>query len=133
MENMENDPYWDFIQERWESIQKAYNMFAHLRPVLVYELDEDKIYSYPYHEFKESLLSEHSRMGLTLQYEAAQESNQIVLFIRDETNQKLRSYIIDHDPTIKLEPERISYVRYNKKKAAKKKRQKKAWKKRRKR
>ena len=107
---MHDDPYWDLIQRDWEGIQKTYNMFSHLRPILEYDIHAGQIASYDFAEYREALGSPRSKMGITLQYEEAEPNNQIVLFIRDTEKEKLRSYIIERDDTIVMEPSRVTFV-----------------------
>ena len=132
---MHDDPYWDLIQKDWEGIQKAYNMVARLRPILEYDIHAGQIASYDFAEYRETLGSPHSKMGLTLQYEEAEANNQIVLFIRDTEREKLRSYIIERDETIVMDPSRVTFVnlgaqkRMNKMRKKKKKRRRKSGKK----
>ena len=56
-------------------------------------MSEKKIYSYIYSEFLKSL-NLRSQNLLKKQFENAQKTNKIVLFIRDEENKVFKSYTI---------------------------------------
>ena len=60
---------------------------------MVYELEENKIYSYIYEDFKNSLNNK-SQKTLEEQYREAMSSKKIVLFIRDAKEKKFKSFII---------------------------------------
>ena len=47
-----NDPYWEAIQKQWDNILDWYLMFADKEPMMLYDIQEQKIYAYPYQEFK---------------------------------------------------------------------------------
>ncbi len=61
--------------------------------IMLYEVDEEKIYSYIYSEFLLGL-NERSQKLLEMQFGDAQKSNGIVVFIRDEENEIFKSYIV---------------------------------------
>ena len=42
-----NDPYLDLIDEQWSNIAMIYNSFRDKKPILEYEVDGKKIFSYP--------------------------------------------------------------------------------------
>jgi hypothetical protein len=65
--------------------------FERLKPVMLYDIQEQRVYAYPYEEYRKEL-SETSQMKLKEQYEKAIEKNQIVVFIRDNEKRKLVSY-----------------------------------------
>ena len=89
-----NDPYLDVVYEQWEHILMWYNLFADKRPVMLYDVQERKIYAYPYQEFKADL-SPRSQASLADQYQRALASNQMVVFVRDNEKRKLVSYNFD--------------------------------------
>jgi hypothetical protein len=89
-----DDPYLDMIDEKWNNIEMIYNVFRDMRPIVEFDLDNKKIYAYPAHEYINSL-SARTRNETKKQYEDACNSNQFMLFIKDEKNKKLRSYIFD--------------------------------------
>jgi len=87
------DPYWDVIQQEWESILKWYLMFAEKKPVMLYDIQEKKVYAYPYREFWAEL-NTRSQLSLAEQYQKAVKNEQIVVFVRDNVNEKLASYTV---------------------------------------
>ena len=90
------DPYWDAIQEQWEHILNWYMLFADKKPVMLYDLQEQKIYAYPYQEFKKEL-SQKSQSSLAEQYQQAVKNKRMVVFVRDNEKRKLVSYTVSMD------------------------------------
>jgi len=89
-----DDPYLVAIYEQWPKILGFYQLFASKNPIVLYDLQEQKIYTYPYKEFKADL-NPRSQASLTEQYEAAIQNDQIVVFVRDNQKRKLRSYTLN--------------------------------------
>jgi hypothetical protein len=87
----QDDPYLDIIDEQWEHILMWYNLFASKRPVMLYDVQEQRIYAYPYKEFKAEL-NPRSQAILADQYQRALANNQMVVFVRDNEKRKLVSY-----------------------------------------
>ena len=85
-----NDPYLDLIDEQWSNIAMIYNSFRNKKPILEYEVDGKKIFSYPAIDYINDLTERTEK-----QYEDACNNNQFLLFIKDKSNKKLRSYIFD--------------------------------------
>lgn len=61
---------------------------------MLYDIQEQKIYAYPHHEFKTDL-SERSQAILEEQYQRAIANDQLVVFIRDNKQRRLVSYSLD--------------------------------------
>ena len=93
---MMDDPYLDVIDEQWEHILMMYNLFAAKKPVMLYDIQDGKIYAYPYKEFKADL-NQRSQAILKKQYRQARANNQMVLFIRDSAREQFRSYTLNLD------------------------------------
>jgi hypothetical protein len=89
--NETTDPYLDVLHEQRDNIFMVYNQYAEKRPVILYDIQEAKIYAYPYEDFKAEL-SEKSKISLAEQYDEALKANSIVVFIRDNEKRKLFSY-----------------------------------------
>jgi hypothetical protein len=85
--------YLDTLDNIVDKVYEFYNMSDRKDLVMVYEMKENRICSYIYNEFKDNL-NEKSGEMLEKQYQEANESDRIVLFIRDEVRKKLKSYII---------------------------------------
>ena len=91
-----NDPYLDMVYDQWPNILMMYTMLATKRPVMLFDVQEQKIYAYPYKEFKAEL-SQRSQTILAKQYRQARHAHQMVVFVRDNEKQKLVSYSLDLD------------------------------------
>ena len=89
-----DDPYLDLIDEQWNNIVMMYDVFRDKYPIVEYEVDSKKIYSYSANEYIDTL-TRRTRNETKKQYEEACSNNQFMLFIKDEMNRKLRSYIFD--------------------------------------
>jgi hypothetical protein len=94
-----HDPYLDLIDEQWNNIAMIYNSFLDKKPILEYDVDSMKIFSYPAIDYINTL-TERTRNRTEKQYKDACNKHQFLLFIKDKTNQKLRSYIFDITWTI---------------------------------
>ena len=98
-----NDPEMDdrdylieMARQRESSILGFYRQFAGKNPVMLLELPEDKIYAYPYREFKNSL-SERSQKILEEEYQEALARKLIVVFVKDNERRKMISFSIDEE------------------------------------
>ena len=89
----EDKIYLDTIDKIADKVYEFYNMSDRKDLVMIYEMNENKIYSYIYDEYKKSL-NELSKEILKKQYQEANESKRIVLFIRDKTRKKFKSYVV---------------------------------------
>ena len=89
-----DDPYLKLIDEQWHNIVMVYETFQDKKPIIEYDIQNEKIYSYPAKEYIQSL-SLRTRKQTRKQYNEAVRNNQFILFIKDFKNQKLRSYIFD--------------------------------------
>jgi hypothetical protein len=99
-----DDPYLELVYDEWDHIVALYTMVAARRPVMLYDVQERKIYAYPYKEFKADL-NERSQAILTEQYEQARAENAVVIFVRDNEKEKLVSYTIHLEEEVKSMPE----------------------------
>jgi hypothetical protein len=91
-----SDPYFEAIQEQWSSIRALYKTYAIKKPIILYDIQERKIYAYPYKEFKAEM-SDKSQASLERQYESASLHGSMVVFVRDDTERKLVSYTMGID------------------------------------
>ncbi len=90
----ENDPYWEIVTDLWEDILKGYQQYADQKPVMLYDIQEKKIYTYAYSGFKNELVPE-SQVQMEEQYQDALKNNQFVVFVRDNEKHALVSYSVD--------------------------------------
>ena len=91
-----SDPYFIAIQEQWVNIRGLYMMYERKKPIILYDIQEDKIYAYPYKEFKAEL-SKKSQASLEHDYKSASTTGRMVVFVRDNRERKLVSYTISID------------------------------------
>ena len=89
-----NDDLVQAALESQESIRRAYRLHEEHRPVMLFHLQEHRIYAYPYDGYKDTL-SERSQGMLEKQYKEAQTENKIVVFVRDEATRRLASFLLD--------------------------------------
>ena len=89
------DPLLDAALEQYGNIAMMYEMFELKRTVILFDIQEQRVYAYPYVEFRDEM-NERSQRILKQQYEQAQVDGQIVVFVRDNVKQKLRSFSLDH-------------------------------------
>jgi hypothetical protein len=87
------DPYWDVVLSLMQDILTIYERYRKKKPVMLFDMQEQRIYVYPYREFKNDL-SERSQRLLQDQYERAMTDDKIVVFVRDNDNRKLVSYSV---------------------------------------
>ena len=77
-----NEQYLDVIDEQWSNILKLYKKFEDKKPIMLFDVQEERIYAYPYEDFK-SDLNKKSQTILEKQYNEAITDNKIVVFVRD--------------------------------------------------
>lgn len=88
------DPYLEMAYAQLHNIRKWYRMFAAKQPVMLYDIQEQKIYAYPYREFKADMV-EPSQALLEEQYQQAITRGKMVVFVRDNEQRRLVSYTLD--------------------------------------
>lgn len=71
----------DAACEQWPSIRLLYDRFRDKKPVMLFDIQEQRIYAYPYTEFRKEL-SKRSQRSLKEQYERAGRENKVVVFVR---------------------------------------------------
>ena len=96
-----SDSYLEAIQEQWLNIRGLYMTYASKKPIILYDIQEQKIFAYPYDEFKAEL-SKKSQASLELDYTSASMSGSMIVFVRDNVERKLLSYTmsIDSPPSV---------------------------------
>jgi len=92
----DSDYLLDAANRYWPYILTAYKQFEDKRPVMLLDIQEGRIYVYPYAEFRQEL-SEKSQQSLKDQYERAIQENKIVVFVRDNEQRRLVSYSMDYE------------------------------------
>jgi hypothetical protein len=91
-----SDPYLEAIQEQWPNIRGLYSIYESKRPIILYDIQEKKIYAYPYKEFRAEL-SRKSQASLKRDYESASAHGSMIVFVRDNIQRKLVSYVMSTD------------------------------------
>jgi hypothetical protein len=90
------DPLVEAAQNHLPLILALYRLFEDKRPVMLLDLQSQKIYAYPYMEYKANL-NERSQAILERQLQEAIAENKIVVFVRDNESQRLTSMVLDKD------------------------------------
>jgi hypothetical protein len=91
-----NDDLVEAAENSLPNILMFYKRFEEKRPVMLLDLQSQKIYAYPYKEFKAEL-SERSQVMLAADYQKAIAKNKIVVFVRDNETQRLASMLFDYE------------------------------------
>jgi hypothetical protein len=91
-----NDDLVEAAESFLPHILKFYRRFEDNRPVMLLDLQSQKIYAYPYKEFKADL-TERSQVLLTADYEKAIAENKIVVFVRHNETRRLVSMLFDYE------------------------------------
>lgn len=90
------DTLFDAACERADDILRLYRQFAEKKPVMLLELPSQRIYAYPYLDFKNTL-SERSQKMLEKEYTEAVAHHQIVVFVKDNDREKMISFSVDEE------------------------------------
>ncbi len=77
-----------------DEIRCAYSLWEAKKPIVLFHLQEQRIYVYPYAEYKRTLSPRFQAM-LTCQYEEALREYKIVVFVQDDERKRLKSFSID--------------------------------------
>jgi len=91
-----SDSYLAVVQKHWSDIRDLYMVFESKKPVMLYDIQTKKIFAYPYAEFKADL-NKRSQDLLERAYALASNDGQMVVFVRDNENRKLVSYVMELD------------------------------------
>jgi hypothetical protein len=84
----------DAAREHWPAIRGLYEQFEEKRPVMLFDIQEQRVYAYPYDEFMKEV-SARSQRSLQKQYEQAIHENSIVVFVRDNEQRRLVSFSVE--------------------------------------
>ena len=91
-----SDPYFEAIQDQWRNIRALYMTYESKKPIILYDIQEQKLYAYPYKEFKAEM-SEKSQALLAKDYKSASAHGSMVVFVRDNIERRLVSYTVSVD------------------------------------
>ena len=92
----EDDPLLNAVHEQWANIRAMYRKFEKNKPIVLFDIQEQRIYVYPYEDFKNDM-SVKSQRSLVEQYEKALRENMIVVFVRDNEQKRLVSFSINYE------------------------------------
>jgi hypothetical protein len=81
------------------NIRGLYSIYEDERPIILYDIQEMKIYAYPYREFRADLTKK-SQASLKRDYESADAHSSMIVFVRDNIRRKLVSYVMSTDSEI---------------------------------
>jgi hypothetical protein len=90
------DALFDAACERADDILRLYRQFAEKRPVMLLELPSQRIYAYPYLDFKNTL-SERSQKMVEKEYQEAAAHHKIVVFVKDDDRRKMISFSVEEE------------------------------------
>ena len=86
-----SDYLLEAAEANWPHILRMYRLFEDRRPVMLYDLQEGRVYAYPYPEFRAEM-GERSQRTLEDQYERAGREGKVVVFVRDNDARRLVSF-----------------------------------------
>lgn len=93
---MSDDYLLDAARKHWDQILRLYQTFEALKPIILLDIQEQRLYFYPYKEFKEGL-KPNDQDSFQDQYERAIATNKIVVFVRDNAGRRLVSFSFDYE------------------------------------
>ena len=96
-EPVESDELLDAALEQHGNIVMVYEMFEELRPVIVFDIQDQELRAIRYQDLREDL-NEQSQHLMELQYKQAQVDGQIVVYVQDAVKQKFRSFSLSREP-----------------------------------
>jgi hypothetical protein len=85
------DPYLNVVHQHLSLIVKLYERYADEQPIMLFDIQEQRIYALPYAEYC-AALSKRSQASLKKQYKRAIADGEMVVFVRDNEKEKLVSY-----------------------------------------
>jgi hypothetical protein len=94
--NSMDDYLLEVAQTNQDQILTAYNRFEQHKPIVLIDIQEQRLYVYPYQGFLQEL-NPRNQDSLRKQYETASAENKIVVFVRDNVKRKLVSYSFDNE------------------------------------
>ena len=90
------DALFDAACERADDILRLYRQFAEKKPVMLLELPSQRIYAYPYLDFKNTL-SERSQTVLETEYQEAVAHQKVVVFVKDNDRRRMISFSVEKE------------------------------------
>ena len=90
------DALFDAACDRADDILRLYQQFAEKKPVMLLELPSQRIYAYPYLDFKNTL-SERSQTVLETEYQEAVAHQKVVVFVKDNDRRRMISFSVEKE------------------------------------
>ena len=91
-----SDPFFDVVKEHWDSIVHVFEQFADKHPVILFDVQEERIYAYPYDDFRADLSAKDQR-AIAQPYQNVVAGKTILVFVRDNEERKLVSYSVNRE------------------------------------
>jgi len=91
-ERAASDPYLPILSKHWDALTGMYVAFEDRAPMLEFDVVAGQIRAYPAGDYLEEL-SGRTREETKKQYKKAAAEGAIMVFVRDESKEILRSYI----------------------------------------
>lgn len=94
-----NNSYDNVFEEHRLNFLKLYKAIYHhdIAPVLLFDVQDEKIYAYPFNDFKKQM-SLKDQANLEVMHQKALSGKNILVFVRDNCQKKLVSSLIEIDP-----------------------------------
>jgi hypothetical protein len=89
-----SDPYLKEIDKYWNEIISMYLAFQKRKPIIEFDPNRIRIIAYPAKEYLDGL-SDRTRDDAKRLYHETSAADSIMLFVRDEKREILRSYIFE--------------------------------------
>lgn len=89
-----SDYLLDVAQKNLPNILEVYKKFEDKKPVMLFDIQEQRIYVYPYVDFRNDM-NKKSQESLKDQYQEAVRENKMVVFVRDNEQRRLVSFSMD--------------------------------------
>ncbi len=87
-----NDRYIAIIEEHWDKILMVYGWHHDKHPIIEYDIDDQKIYSYPAFEYIETL-NPHERLDTRKVYQQSVANHELFIFVKETSKRCLRSFL----------------------------------------
>lgn len=76
-----HEEFFETVSEYWDNILKLYKKFEDKKPIMLIDVQEKRVYAFPYLEFKSSI-NERSQAKLEKEYENALLNNKLLFLCK---------------------------------------------------
>ncbi|CAB1074839.1 hypothetical protein D1AOALGA4SA_2659 [Olavius algarvensis Delta 1 endosymbiont] len=91
-----HDEYSEKINQYWDEITGMYISFEDKKPIIELEPNRPRIIAFPAEEYLDKL-GERNREQARKQYQKATATGAMMLFVKDEEKEVLRSYVFQRE------------------------------------